>query len=83
MMMLFCVSLSIVFAWLRFRSGSIWTTVLSHAAVNAQAGFALLMLSPGDSLLRAPLGLLGLVPLILFAIFLVATGRLKADVARQ
>ncbi len=79
MMMLFCVALSMIFAWLRFRSGSVWTTVLAHAAINAQAGFALLMLSPGDSLLRAPLGLLGLVPMILFAIFLAVTGRLRAD----
>ena len=82
MMMLFCVALSMIFAWLRFRSGSIWTTVLAHAAFNAQAGFAVLVLSHGDSLLRAPLGLLGLVPMIVFAVFLAATGRLKADVAR-
>jgi uncharacterized protein len=79
MMMLFCVALSMIFAWLRFRSGSIWTTVLAHAAINAQAGFALLMLSSGDSLVRAPIGLLGLAPMILFAIFLAVTGRLKPD----
>ncbi|HEY0756645.1 MAG TPA: CPBP family glutamic-type intramembrane protease [Ktedonobacteraceae bacterium] len=79
MMMLFCVALSIIFAWLRFRSGSIWTTVLAHAAINAQAGFALLMLSNGDSLLRAPIGLLGLIPMLACAIFLVVTGRLKVQ----
>ena len=79
MMMLFCVALSMIFTWLRFRSGSIWTTVLAHAAVNAQAGFAIIFLSSGDSLLRAPIGLLGLVPMLLFALFLAATGRLKPD----
>lgn len=82
MMMVFCVALSMIFAWLRFRSGSIWTTVLAHAAINAQAGFALLILSAGDSLLRAPIGLLGLVPMLLFALFLAVTGRLKADNAQ-
>lgn len=81
MMMLFCVSLSMIFTWLRFRSGSVWTTVLAHAAINAQAGFGLLLLSSGDSLLRAPIGLLGLVPMIAFAVFLAATGRLKPEVA--
>ncbi len=79
MMMLFCVALSIIFTWLRFRSGSIWTTVLAHAAINAQAGFAILLLSPADSLLRPPIGLLGLLPMFAFATFLVLTGRLKPD----
>ncbi len=77
LMMFFCVLLSIIFAWLRFRSGSVWPSTLAHAALNAQGGFALLVLSAGDALLRAPIGLLGLVPMFIFAIFLVATGRLK------
>src|SRR5579883_705368 len=77
MMMLFCVLTSIIFAWLRFRSGSVWPSILAHAALNAQAGFSVLLLSQGDSLLRAPIGLLGLVPMLLFAVFLVATGRLN------
>lgn len=79
MMMLFCVALSVIFAWLRFRSGSVWPSTLSHAAVNAQSGFGVLVLSAGDSLLRAPIGLLGLVPMLLFALFLAATGRLRVD----
>jgi membrane protease YdiL (CAAX protease family) len=82
MMMLFCVTISIIFAWLRFRSGSVWPSTLAHAALNAQVGFAALVLSSGDSLLRAPIGLLGLVPMIVFALFLVFTGRVKADVTR-
>ncbi len=77
LMMFSCVLLSIIFAWLRFRSGSVWPSTLAHAALNAQAGFALLVLSAGDALLRAPIGLLGLVPMLIFAIFLVVTGRLK------
>ncbi len=79
MMILFCCALSIIFAWLRFRSGSVWPSTLAHAAFNAQAGFAILMLSAGDSLLRAPIGLLGLVPMLLFAAYLVLSGRLKRN----
>ena len=67
------------FGWLRFRSGSVWPSVMGHAAFNAQAGFGVLLLSPADSLVRAPIGLVGLVPMIAFAIWLAATGRLKAD----
>lgn len=83
MMMFFCMLMSIIFAWLRFRSGSVWPSALGHAALNAQAGFGALALSAGDSLLRAPIGLLGLVPMLIFAIFLIATGRLKTGSNRE
>ncbi len=79
MMVVFTVALGMIFAWLRFRSGSVWPSTLAHAAINAQAGFGVLLLSPADSLLRAPIGLLGLVPMIVFAIWLAVTGRLRAD----
>ncbi|MBO0783559.1 MAG: CPBP family intramembrane metalloprotease [Ktedonobacteraceae bacterium] len=80
MMIVFCSALGVIQAWLRFRSGSVWPPVLAHAAVNAQTGFAILCLTHGDSLLSAPIGLLGLVPMIALAIVLVVTGRLKPDV---
>jgi uncharacterized protein len=48
-------SLSFVYAWLRFGSGSVWPSTLAHAAANAQARIALLVLAPAaDSLLRPP-----------------------------
>lgn len=78
-MVIFTVALGMVFAWLRFRSGSMWPAVMGHAAFNAQAGFGFLLLSPANPLLRAPIGLVGLAPMIAFAIWLAATGRLKAD----
>ena len=78
-MVIFTVALGMIFAWLRFRSGSVWPSVMGHAALNAQAGFGFLLLSPADSLVRAPIGLVGLVPMIAFAIWLAATGRLKAE----
>jgi membrane protease YdiL (CAAX protease family) len=79
MMVIFTIALSMIFGWLRFRSGSVWPSTLSHAALNAQAGFAFIFLSQADSLLRAPLGLIGLLPTIAFAIWLAVTGRLKPD----
>ena len=78
-MVIFTVALGMIFAWLRFRSGSVWPAVMGHAAFNAQGGFGVLLLSPADSLVRAPIGLVGLVPMIAFAIWLAVTGRLKAD----
>jgi membrane protease YdiL (CAAX protease family) len=79
-MALFTVALGIVFAWLRFRSGSIWPSTLAHAAFNAQYGIALLVLAPaGDSLLRPPVGLIGVIPLAVLALVLVVTGGVRAE----
>ncbi len=78
-MVLVTVALSVVYAWLRFRSGSVWPSTLAHAAANAQLGIALLVLAPpGDSLLRPPLGLIGLAPIVVVALVLVVTGRVRA-----
>ena len=79
MMVVFTVSLSMVFTWLRFRSGSVWPSTMAHAAYNAQAGFGAVLLSRTDSLLAAPIGIIGLIPMIAFAILLAVTGRLKAQ----
>ncbi len=80
MMVVFTTAYSFFFAWLRFRSGSVWPSTLAHATLNALAGFGLLLLSHGDSLVRPPLGLIGLVPLVALAIWLAVTGRLKPPV---
>ena len=79
MMVVFTVALSMVFTWLRFRSGSVWPSTLAHAAYNGQAGFGTVLLSRTDSLLAAPIGIIGLIPMIAFAILLAATGRLKVQ----
>jgi len=47
---------------------------------SRQDGFVLILLSPADTLLRAPIRLLGLVPMLIFASFLAMTGRLKPAV---
>jgi membrane protease YdiL (CAAX protease family) len=79
-MVLFTTALGVVFAWLRFRSGSVWPSTLAHAAINAQAGIAVLVLAPArDSLVRPPVGLIGVAPIAVLAIALVIGGRLRAD----
>jgi membrane protease YdiL (CAAX protease family) len=81
-MVLVTVPLSVVYAWLRFRSGSVWPSTLAHAAANAQSGITLLVLVPaGDSLLRPPLGLIGVIPIAVLAIVLVVTGQVRVPQA--
>ncbi len=83
MMVVFTTALSVIFAWLRFRSGSVWPSTLAHAALNAQAGFGLLFLSRGDSLIRPPIGILGVIPMIVLAIWLAVTKRVTPDTNQQ
>lgn len=75
-MVLFTSAWSFILAWLRLRSGSLWPGALAHGALNAQAGLVALALSRTDPLLAAPVGLLGVVPAVLLAAWLVASGRL-------
>ncbi len=73
------VSLSIIFAWLQGRAGSIWAACLAHSATNTMgASIVLLALGGEPSVSVAYLGWLGLLPLGGLALFLVRTGRLDA-----
>jgi uncharacterized protein len=73
-------TLSIILAWLRFRSGSIWPTVLAHAMGNQAAALALLaFVTPGNLYLGTPVGLIGILLSAAFAIWLIATGRLHPE----
>jgi membrane protease YdiL (CAAX protease family) len=68
-------TLSLILAWLRFRTGSIWPAVLAHAMGNQAAVLALLaFVTPGNLYLGTPVGLS-----VAFAIWLVATGRLNPE----
>ena len=67
-MVVFTVSavlLSVIFGWIRQRSGSIWAASLAHAATNAIGGSLMLVLffGTGNPLFVAYLGILGWVPL--------------------
>jgi membrane protease YdiL (CAAX protease family) len=83
MMVVFATAASVILAWLRFRSGSVWPPTLAHAAVNSQAGVVLLLLSPADSLIGAPIGILGLIPMIALALWLAVTQRVTPDTSQQ
>jgi uncharacterized protein len=75
----FCVGtvlLSIIFGWLRRKSGSVWVTSLAHSATNAIGGSLGLLWFPARSnaLFLSYLGVLGWVPLGLLCIWIVARG---------
>jgi len=78
---LFTVPLSVVLAWLRFRSGSVWPGAFAHGALNAQGSLVLLALTPASPLITPPVGLLGIAPVALLAIWLAASGRLDGPSA--
>jgi membrane protease YdiL (CAAX protease family) len=72
------VLVSIVFGWLRLRTGSVWATSLAHAATNAMGGSltTLLYLGGADMMLVGYLGLLAWVPLGALCAWIVFTGQL-------
>ncbi|HUX12355.1 MAG TPA: CPBP family intramembrane glutamic endopeptidase [Spirochaetia bacterium] len=87
-MIVFTVStvlLSIIFGWLRARSGSIWAPSLAHAATNAVGGSLTMLLfatggstaMPAAPLFVSYLGILAWIPLGGLCVWIVATGRLK------
>jgi len=72
----FCVGtvlISIIFGWLREKSGSIWVTSLAHSATNAIGGSltVLLFADPPRMLFTGYLGILSWVPLGLFSIWII------------
>jgi membrane protease YdiL (CAAX protease family) len=73
------VLLSIVFGWLRARTGSVWVTCLAHSATNGVGGaiLASLYLGGGSFLLASYVGVLGWIPLGLLCLALLLTGQLK------
>jgi uncharacterized protein len=73
------VLLSIIFGWLRLRTGSVWAPSLAHAATNSVGGSlsVLLFLGGPDLLFTSYLGLLGWIPLGAVCLWIILTGRLK------
>ncbi|GCE31545.1 abortive infection protein [Dictyobacter alpinus] len=82
--MLTTIAYSILFTWLRLRTGSIWPAVLAHATINSVAsaafGFAI---TTGNLYIGAPLGLIGLLPWFVFAAWLILTRRLAQPTVQQ
>jgi membrane protease YdiL (CAAX protease family) len=77
----FTVLLSIIFGWLRQRTGSVWVTCLAHSATNAIGGSltALLFLSGDRFLLTSYAGVLGLLPLGAVCLWIVLGKRLASN----
>ena len=81
-MLVFTVSaimLSIIFGWLRARTGSIWSASLAHSATNAVGGSLTLLLFTGGAnwIFVSYVGVLGWVPLGILCAWIVGTGQLR------
>lgn len=68
LMVWFAVGWSVVLTWLRQVTGSVFAAAFGHGLINATATLPLLLLLDAGSLVRAPLGITGLVPLSLLAL---------------
>jgi membrane protease YdiL (CAAX protease family) len=71
------VLLSIMFGWLRAKTGSVWVTCLAHSATNSVGGalLAYLYLGGGGFLLASYVGVLGWIPLGLLCLGLLVAGQ--------
>ena len=73
------IMLSIIFGWLRVRTGSIWAASLGHSATNAiGASLTLLLFWGGPNwLFVSYVGILGWLPLGALCAWIVLTGQLR------
>jgi len=78
------VLISIVFGWLRLRTGSVWSASLAHAATNSVGGSLLIMLFVGGAplVLVSYLGILSWVPLGALCAWIISTGRFRPEAAK-
>jgi hypothetical protein len=75
------ILLSIIFGWLRLRTGSVWAASLAHAATNAIGGSLTTLLFIGglNGIFVSYLGLLGWIPLGGLCAWIVLRGGLAAN----
>lgn len=73
--------ISIIFGWLRQRTGSIWASSLAHAATNAVGGSltTLLFMGSPNMIWVGYLGILSWIPLGALSAWIVLTGQLKTE----
>lgn len=77
-----CIALSILFGWLRLRTGSLWPAVFAHAALNASAGMLLALVLNGnapapDAALVTVLGVSGWIVSGVVILVLIFTGEFR------
>jgi membrane protease YdiL (CAAX protease family) len=77
--------ISVIFGWLRQRTGSIWASSLAHAATNVVGGsLATLLFMGGPSMIWVGyLGILSWIPLGALSAWIILTGQLKTDSASE
>jgi membrane protease YdiL (CAAX protease family) len=75
-MVWFTVLLGVLFGWLALETGSVWPAALAHGAVNAAAGIGVLFVqgSPNPLLGPTPLGVVGSLPFLVVAAWLLWRG---------
>lgn len=67
-MIVFCTAASILLAWLREKTESIWPCALAHGSINASAGLGVIFCTAGPTLLGPSVaGLVGGIPMIVLA----------------
>lgn len=73
----FCVLVSIIFGWIRERSGSIWASSLAHSATNVVGGSLLALLFSGAASMMVVgyAGLLAIPPLALVCLLVLMARR--------
>jgi len=77
MMTIFCILTGVIYGWLYYASGSIWTTCLAHGVTNQGGAYVFgLIVATYHPLLGGPLGLMGLAVLALFVVWLILSRRL-------
>jgi len=77
---IFTVPLSVFFAWITLRGGSVWPAVIGHAAVNGIAAIAVIATQGEPSLLLGPLpiGVIGAAGYIMLAVAILLIARALA-----
>jgi uncharacterized protein len=77
----FTVLLSIIFGWLRLKTGSVWAASVAHGATNAIGGSLTLMLFSGSAnwMWVGYNGILAWIPLGLVCAWIILSGQLLGD----
>ena len=83
MMVVLTTAGGVIFAWLRFCSGSVWPSTLATRRYMPRQASRCSACHLGDSLVRAPTGILGLIPMIALALWLAVTNRVTPDTSQQ
>ena len=83
-MLVSCVLISFIFAWLVERTGSIWSSSLAHAATNGVGGAMTVLWFAGlkQPVLTSYIGVLGLAPLFAVCLAIFFFGRRSDPMAR-